>query len=121
MSDLVEGPWCTLDDSIRAGSPDWCFDIGYYRLFACDDFWQYFDWNHPKRGEEMRLVFSSKRVTGAQKTLVRGEVNARYFIVGEGKRLGAYSALDGLLTELQPEEVPEFYVWWWPEYRAGAK
>lgn len=112
----VEGPWCYLG---FCGMNRVWRTISADRLFACNNFWIYFDWKRPKHGEQMRLVFSKVAVKGAQKTLIYNEVFGREFSISSEVFIGMYPRLDALLKKLEPRVLSEFNVWWWPEYRDG--
>ena len=99
----------------------------------CDSFWNHFDWNEPEPGEEMRIVFCSRYVRGAQRSMFMPEYKSEWLVPVlhdfsyPGLVNGClilYTPIDYVLNSLFDRSVipddKSVAVWWWPEYRAGG-
>ena len=130
-------PWCKLR-ALQGDPTDevlWCADRPARPVF-CDNFWQYFDWEQPKPGERMRIVFSRDPVEGAQKSVFWRDrfdwklpLPDRFIkLFGQrtrmtGQHLRFHNEIDELIEGLVPDfDGDELHdnglaLWWWPEYR----
>ena len=113
-------PWCTLKllRSEPGNYPLWCADRPARPVF-CDNFWWRFDWEQPKPGEQMRIVFSRDQVEGAQESFFSRGFN-EWRLGVPGRLFNFYTEIDLLLNELVPNEddrIAGVTLWWWPEYR----